>query len=80
MVSLAQVKEKKSTEEALQWVAQHGLEEELGGPIGVLRMVLRALMVAGAKSFTHMLLALERFDSLLTALLAQTGDRVRCQS
>ena len=77
---LAQVKEKKSTEEALQWVAQHGLEEELGGKLGVLRMVLRALMVAGSKSFTHMLLALERFDNLLTALLAETGERVRCQS
>ena len=43
-------------------------------------MVLRALMVAGSKSFTHMLLALERFDNLLTTLLAETGERVRAES
>ena len=68
------VKKKASAEEVLRWVSEGGLQEELGGGCGVLAMVLRTLLVAGAKSFTHTLIALERYSEALTALLARAGD------
>lgn len=64
------------SEGILAWIAEQGLEGELGGPQGVLRMVLRALLVAGAKSFTHMITALERYCLVLQTMLAQTGPQV----
>lgn len=71
-----QVKHKVMSEGILAWIAEQGLEGELGGPQGVLRMVLRALLVAGSKSFTHMITALERYCLILQTLLAQTGPQV----
>ena len=70
------------SEGILAWVAEQNLEAELGGSQGVLRMVLRALLVAGAKSFTHMITALERYCHVLQTLLAQTGPQVcwQCHS
>ena len=73
---LQQVKHKVMSEGILAWVAEQSLEAELGGGQGVLRMVLRALLVAGAKSFTHMITALERYCHVLQTLLAQTGPQV----
>ena len=73
---LQQVKHKVTSEGILAWVAEQSLEAELGGGQGVLRMVLRALLVAGAKSFTHMITALERYCLVLQTLLAQTGSQV----
>lgn len=73
---MAQVKAKKDAEELLEWVRTSTMEEELLGKVGVLRAAMRGLMVAGSKSFTHMLIALERYDSLLTALLQDAGERV----
>ena len=73
---LRQVKHKVTSEGILAWVAEQSLEGELGGAQGVLRMVLRALLVAGAKSFTHMITALERYCLVLQTLLAQTGPQV----
>jgi hypothetical protein len=40
-------------------------------------MAFRALLVAGAKSFTHMITALERYHGLLAGLLAAAGPAVR---
>ena len=71
-----QVKHKVMSEGVLAWIGEQGLEAELGGPKGVLSMVLRALLVAGAKSFTHMITALERYCLVLQTLLAQTGAEV----
>ena len=76
----AQVKHKVMSEGVLAWIGEQGLEEELGGPRGVLSMVLRALLVAGAKSFTHMITALERYCLVLQTLLAQAGLEVCCLS
>ena len=72
-----QVKHKVMSEGVLAWIGKQGLEGELGGPRGVLSMVLRALLVAGAKSFTHMITALERYCLVLQTLLAQAGAEVR---
>lgn len=52
------------------------MERELGGKLGVVKMVLRGVMMAGAKSFTHMLIALERSDDLLVQLVAEAGEQV----
>ena len=73
---MLQVKHKVTSEGILAWVAEQNLDAELGGSQGVLRMVLRALLVAGAKSFTHMITALERYCLVLQTLLAQTGPQV----
>ncbi|KAK9820118.1 hypothetical protein WJX72_006327 [[Myrmecia] bisecta] len=70
---LQMVRRKVMTEGMLQWIDDQKLREELGGDVGLLRMVGRTLMVAGAKSFTHMITALERYYDLLTPLLVQTG-------
>ena len=67
---------KKGADELLEWMQSSGMEEELSGKVGMLRAVMRGLMVAGSKSFTHMLIALERYDSLLKGLLDDTGERV----
>jgi nuclear cap-binding protein subunit 1 len=71
-----QVKHKVMSEGILAWISEQGLQAELGGQQGVLRMVLRALLVAGAKSFTHMITALERYCLVLQTLLAETGPQV----
>ena len=42
------------------WLRGQGAEAALGGPLGLLRALGRALLVAGAKSYTHMAIALER--------------------
>ena len=73
----AQVKHKVVAEGVLAWVAEQGLAGELGGAVGVLVMAFRALLVAGAKSFTHMITALERYHGLLADLLAAAGPEVR---
>lgn len=52
------------------------LREELGGAAGVLRAITNALLVAGSKSFTHMITALERYLPTLESLLAEAGPAV----
>ena len=68
---------KRTPEEVLQWAADKKIEDEVGGKLGLLRMVLRGTLVAGSKSFTHMLIALERYDDLLTNVLSGLGEEVR---
>jgi nuclear cap-binding protein subunit 1 len=73
----AQVRHKLGAEGVLAWADEQGLAGELGGPAHVAAMALRALLVAGAKSFTHMITALERYHGLLAGLLAAAGPAVR---
>lgn len=70
-----QVRGKKTAEEVRAWVEEQALSQQLGGVPGVLRALVRGLLVAGSKSFTHMLIALERYEALLTPLLAEAGDQ-----
>lgn len=72
-----QVRHKVVGEGVLEWVEEERLREELGGSVGVLRMMLRGYLVAGAKSFTHMITALERYCATLQALLQETGHEAR---
>lgn len=54
------------------------MEERLGGPLGMLRCWGRCLLVAGAKSYTHMVIALERYygplKNAVDAAGAEVGD------
>ncbi len=54
-----------------------GLEERLGGTLGVLRCMARCLLVAGAKSYTHMVIALERYYGPLKNAVDAGGLEVR---
>jgi nuclear cap-binding protein subunit 1 len=72
--ALKLVRSKASAEEIDAWIAENKLEEVLaGGKIGVLRMWLRCLLVAGGKSYTHMIIALERYYGPLAVLSKDTG-------
>lgn len=71
--ALVKVKEKLSDVQMDAWVAENSLEEVLGGKLGVLRMLARCLLVAGAKSYTHMAIALERYFGPLDVLVQDTG-------
>lgn len=71
-----QVRHKVVGDGVLEWVEEERLREELGGGLGVLRMLLRGYLVAGAKSFTHMITALERYCTTLHPLLHETGHKV----
>ncbi|KAL4428043.1 hypothetical protein ABPG75_002132 [Micractinium tetrahymenae] len=55
------VRAKATPEDIDAWRAEQGLEGRLGGALGVLRCWARCLLVAGAKSYTHMVIALERY-------------------
>ena len=72
-----QVRQKMNSEDCLQWTIESGMAAELGGFTGVLRAILAGLLIAGSKSFTHMLLALERYDDLFTGLLKASDGKVR---
>jgi nuclear cap-binding protein subunit 1 len=68
------VRSKASAEEIESWVTKNKLEEVLNnGKIGVLRMWVRCLLVAGAKSYTHVIIALERYYGPLALLSTETG-------
>lgn len=59
------------------------VEERLGGPLGMLRCWGRCLLVAGAKSYTHMVIALERYYGPLKNAVDAAGEEVgagcRCE-
>jgi len=70
---LGMVRGKVPAEGMLEWIQEQRLADELG-PLGLLGMVLRVLLVAGSKSFTHTLIALERYEDVLRHLLAQETE------
>lgn len=56
-----------------------GIEERLGGPLGMLRCWARCLLAAGAKSYTHMVTALERYYGPLKNAVDAAGAEVRAR-
>jgi nuclear cap-binding protein subunit 1 len=67
------VRAKAQPAELEAWVGEQKLGAALGGDVGVLRMLARCLLVAGAKSYTHMSVALERYYGPLERLVKATG-------
>jgi nuclear cap-binding protein subunit 1 len=72
--ALQLVRSKASPAELEAWLGNNALEAALGGGVGVLRMLARCLLVAGAKSYTHMSIALERYYGLLAKLAGEAGE------
>ncbi|PSC75984.1 nuclear cap-binding subunit 1 [Micractinium conductrix] len=70
---LQRVRSKATPEEIDAWQSEEGLEERLGGRLGVLRCWGRCLLVAGAKSYTHMVIALERYYGPLKNAVDEAG-------
>lgn len=73
-VALKMVRSKASAEDIDNWIKDEKLDEVLGGKMGVLRMLTRCLLVAGVKSYTHMIIAFERYYGPLALLAKETGD------
>ena len=59
-----------------EWIEEQNLRAELGGVVGVIRAVATGLLVAGAKSFTHMITFVERYGAVLDGLLREAGTQV----
>ena len=59
-----------------EWIEEQNLRAELGGVVGVIRAVVTGLLVAGAKSFTHMITFVERYGAVLDGLLREAGPPV----
>jgi hypothetical protein len=53
-----------------------GVEARLGGALGMLRCWGRCLLVAGSKSYTHMVIALERYYGPLKNAVDAAGAEV----
>jgi len=69
---------KKTTDEQLDdWMKQHSIEAVLGGRIQLCKMLLRALLVAGQKTYSHMIIALERYYGPLAALVQEGGQEAQ---
>ncbi|GAB4821122.1 hypothetical protein N2152v2_008168 [Parachlorella kessleri] len=69
------IRTKPSAEDLDAWIVAQDPAATLGasGALGVLRMLARALLVAGAKSYTHMVIALERYYGPLAARVQEAG-------
>ena len=73
---MRQARRKKPAPALLAWAEQPALVDELGGSAARVACVLRALMVAGAKSLTHTISMLERYHAPLEQLIAAAGPQV----
>ena len=70
--ALEKVRSKLSADDLKAWASENDLETILGGKVKLLQMFLRCLLVAGAKSYTHMIIALERYRTILDDLVSET--------
>ena len=69
---------KKTRDEQLdEWMKEHSLEAVLGGRIQLCKMLLRALLVAGQKTYSHMIIALERYYGPLASLVQEGGHEAQ---
>lgn len=70
---LALVRSKATVEEVESWITENALESRVDGKMGMLKVLTRCLCVAGAKSYTHMVIAFERYFGLLALLTKELG-------
>lgn len=76
MTPARQARRKEPAPALLAWAEQPALVNELGGGAARVACVLRALMVAGAKSLTHTISMLERYHAPLEQLIGAAGPEV----
>lgn len=70
---LVKIKAKDDHDSLKHWMEDGELVDALGGPAGAVACVARAILVAGGKSFTHTVIALERYIPLLQHFLEAAG-------
>lgn len=70
---VALIRKKATAEEFDSWLKSNALEAVLGGKTPLTKMVLRALLFAGQKSYSHMIIALERYYGPLALLISEGG-------
>jgi len=70
---VALIRRKATAEEFDSWLKSNALEAVLGGKTSLTKMVLRALLFAGQKSYSHMIIALERYYGPLALLISEGG-------
>jgi nuclear cap-binding protein subunit 1 len=68
------IRKKTSDEQLDEWMKSNALEAVLGGKVNLSKMLLRALLVAGQKSYSHMIIALERYYGPLAVLVSEGGE------
>lgn len=68
------IRKKTSDEKLDEWMKMNALEAVLGGKVNLTKMLLRALLVAGQKSYSHMIIALERYYGPLAVLITEAGE------
>ena len=67
------IRKKTKDEQLADWTKEHSIDAILGGRIQLCKMLLRALLVAGQKTYSHMIIALERYYGPLAALVQEGG-------
>lgn len=68
------IRKKAKDEQLDDWISSNALEAVLGGKVEVSRMLLRALLVAGQKTYSHMIIALERYYGPLAVFISEGGE------
>ena len=67
------IRKKTKDEQLADWMKEHSIDAILGGKVQMCKMLLRALLVAGQKTYSHMIIALERYYGPLAALVQEGG-------
>lgn len=76
LIRSLQVRSKAKPEEVDSWIETEKAEDALGGAEGVLRALVRTLLIAGAKSYTHMVIAMERYYGPVAMRTSSLGSQV----
>lgn len=71
--ALAMVRQKVTAEELDSWMKSNALEAVLQGKVNLVKMLVRCLLVAGQKSYSHMIIALERYYGPLALMISEAG-------
>lgn len=74
------IRKRTKADQLDDWMKSNELEAVLGGKVAVVRMLLRALLVAGQKTYSHMIIALERYYGPLAILINDGGEEAQMAS
>ena len=72
-----QIRQKRGSSSIIEWGLDQGLEEDASQWQELLRAVASAILMAGAKTITHMATYVERFEALVRFLLLKCPSQVR---
>ena len=72
-----QIRQKRGSSSIIEWALGQGLEEEASRWQELLRATTSAILVAGAKTITHMATYVERLEALVRFLLLKCPPQAR---